>query len=196
MFNVSSSNGYTLSQGTGSGALTLGTSAGASITVLSGTHSISAPVMLAGSLAVSTTGGGSLQLGNVSRGDAPDRRSSLSGNGQLILSGTGSFTGGTTVSGGTLVLTNPSALESGASLTVGSTSGFGFSYLALVAAAGEFSSPAASPGAAIAAVPGTGDAALLAMALWSAAIYCRFCRRSTARAIIHNQSSIHVQISK
>ena len=103
MFNVANSNGYTLSQGTGNGALTLGTSAaGASITVLSGTHTISAPLVLAGSLAVSTTGGGSLQLGNVT--DAPlGSALVLSGNGQLILSGTGSFADGTTVSGGTLV---------------------------------------------------------------------------------------------
>ena len=68
VFNVSGSNGYTLSQGTG-GALTLGTSAGASITVLSGTHIHLRPVVLAGSLAVSTTGGGSLELRQRQRGD-------------------------------------------------------------------------------------------------------------------------------
>ena len=50
VFDASDSNGYTLSPGTG-GVLTLGTSAGASIAVVSGTNTISAPLVLAGSLA-------------------------------------------------------------------------------------------------------------------------------------------------
>ena len=44
---------------------------------------------------------------------------SLSGDGQLILSGTDNYTGGTTVSGGTLYVTKSSALPDGSSLTVG-----------------------------------------------------------------------------
>ena len=100
--------------------LTLGTSAGASIAVVSGTHTISAPIVLAGSLAVSTSGGGSLELsGSVSQAAGVSAALSLSGNGQLILSGTDSYTGGTTVTGGTLYVTNSSALPDGTSLTVG-----------------------------------------------------------------------------
>ncbi|MGA2253062.1 MAG: hypothetical protein ABSG53_00235, partial [Thermoguttaceae bacterium] len=53
VFNVFNANGYTLSQGSvAGGSLTLGTTAGASIVVISGTHTISAPVVLAGDLAV------------------------------------------------------------------------------------------------------------------------------------------------
>jgi len=119
MFDVSGSDGYTLSQGTG-GVLTLGTSAGASINVVSGAHTISAPIVLAGSLAASISGGSSLVLsGSVGQDPGISAALNLSGNGQLILSGTDSCSGGTTVSGGTLCVTNSSALAEGASLTIG-----------------------------------------------------------------------------
>lgn len=119
VFNVAGSNGYTLSQGTGGGVLTLGASTGASITVFSGTHTISAPIVLAGSLAVSTSEGGSLQLGNVSQAAGVSAALSLSGDGQLILNGTQSYTGGTTVDGGTLYVMNSGGLREGTSLAVG-----------------------------------------------------------------------------
>ena len=157
VFDVSGTNGYTLSQGTGGGALTLGTSAGASITVVSGTHSISAPVVLAGSLAVSMSDGGSLQLGNVSQ-DTTVSALSLSGDGQLILSGTDNYTGGTMVSGGTLYVTNSSALADGTSLTVGA--GGVFIFDPSVIGAG---SPLAVPAGGIAAVPEPGTLGLLAV---------------------------------
>ena len=51
---------------------------------------------------------------------------SLSGNGQLILSGSGTFADGTTVISGTLVVANLNALEVGASLTVGDSGAFTF----------------------------------------------------------------------
>ena len=76
VFNVSGS-GYTLAQGTG-GALTLGTTAGGSVSVLSGTHTISAPIVLAGGLAVNAAGTGALDLsGNVSEATPRSARSSL-----------------------------------------------------------------------------------------------------------------------
>jgi autotransporter-associated beta strand protein len=113
LFNPSGAGGYTLSRGTG-GALTLGTStAGASIAVLSGAQTISAPVVLAGSLTVSTTGGGSLNLsGSVSQA-TPGSALTLDGSGEVVLGGAGSFSGGTTVNGGTLQLGNVNALGSG-----------------------------------------------------------------------------------
>jgi len=156
VFDVSGSNGYTLSQGTG-GALTLGTSAGASITVVGGTHTISAPITLAGSLAVSMSSGASLDLaGNVSQETGVAAALSLSGNGQLILSGTNNYTGGTTVDGGTLYATNSSALPEGSSLTIGA--GGTFIFDPSVAAAQSIT---ASP-ASVAAVPEPGMLELLA----------------------------------
>jgi autotransporter-associated beta strand protein len=119
VFNVAGTDGYTLSQGTG-GALTLGTSVGATIAVLSGAHAISAPIVLAGNLVVSMSGGGSLDLsGSVSQATGVFASLSLSGEGQLILSGTDSYTGDTTVSSGTLCVTDSSALPEETSLTIG-----------------------------------------------------------------------------
>ena len=94
--------------------MTLGTTAaGSSIAVINGTETISAPVVLAGSLAVSTTGGGILVLsGSVSQ-VAAGAGIGLSGGGELVLSGSNSYSGGTTVSGGTLQLGNAGALGSG-----------------------------------------------------------------------------------
>ena len=126
VFNVSGTNGYTLSQGTG-GVLTLGTSAGASISVVSGSHTISAPIVLAGSLAVSISGGGSLDIsGSVSKAAGALAGLRLDGDGQLILSGTNSYRGGATISGGTLDVLNSASLPDGSALTVGSGAGLIF----------------------------------------------------------------------
>ena len=157
VFDDSGSNGYTLSRGTGGGALTLGTSAGASITVVSGSNAISAPIVLAGSLAVGMSSGGSLDLsGSVSQVAGVSAALSLSGDGQLILSGTDSYTGGTTVNDGTLYVTNSSALPDGTNLTIGPGGAFIFDPAATAA-----QSLAVSP-AATAAVPEPGMLGLLA----------------------------------
>jgi autotransporter-associated beta strand protein len=85
--------------------------------------------------------------------------------GCLILSGSDTYTGGTTVLGGTLCLENASL--AGTSLTVGNCAG-----LALSAAA----TPSAEIGT-ITAVPEPGTLLLLLAAIWSAAIYrCFFVR--------------------
>ena len=160
----SAASSYTISAGS-AGVLTLGTSAGASIAVVSGTNSISAPIVLAGSLAVSTSSGASLQLGNISQGTTVSAALSLSGDGQLILSGTDSYTGGTTVNSGTLYVTNSSALADGTSLTVAAGGVFIFDPSAAAA-----HSLAVSPGA-IAAVPEPGTMALLAAT--GVLFYCR-----------------------
>ena len=176
--------GYTIVAG-GSNTLTLSSSG--SIAVVSGTHSISAPIVLPGSLAVSMTGGASLQLsGSVSDGGSGLGALVLDGEGTLILSGTGSYGGGTTVDGGMLELTSPTALADGSSLTVGqgsdpefvSRASLGDSLLAAAGGAGGASSPAASPGVTFSPVPEPGTLALLTAALWCAAIYRRVRRKS------------------
>ncbi len=118
----SASEGYSLSQGSG-GALTLGTSAaGPLISVLSGTHTISAPlVIVGGGLSVSLLDDGGLEFsGNVSD-DGNGRSLTLTGDGsgQLILSGTNSYSGGTDVQSGTLIVESSTALPTGSSLIVG-----------------------------------------------------------------------------
>ncbi len=101
VFDVSNANGYTLAQGSG-GALTLGASSAASIAVRGGSHAISAPLVLASNLTVSASGGTSLTLSGGVYELTPGSGLILNGGGQLIFSSTGSYTGDTTVSGGTL----------------------------------------------------------------------------------------------
>jgi autotransporter-associated beta strand protein len=128
VFNVAGTDGYTLSQGTGGGALTLGTPAGAAITVLSGSHAISAPLNLAGNADIALAAGTQLTIsGNISENPVNSGFSlTLNGAGTLILSGTDGYGGGTSVEAGTLYATSPSALLCGSSLTVGASGAFDF----------------------------------------------------------------------
>jgi autotransporter-associated beta strand protein len=80
---------------------------------------------------------------------------SLGGNGELILSGTGSYSGGTVVTAGQLVVMNSEALADGTRLTVGA-GGTAVFQLAAAAASPQVSS-AASP------VPEPGALVLLAV---------------------------------
>ena len=142
-FDVSGSDGYTISQGTGSGTLKLGTSSGASITDVRGDGSISAPVVLEGNLAVADLPGTALLFsGNVSQDAGVTASLNLSGGGTLILSGTNSFSGGVTVDGGRLVVQQPYSLPDGASLTIGDPMALAGS---VVGAAGAPQGPTAVP---------------------------------------------------
>jgi autotransporter-associated beta strand protein len=88
-------------------------------------------MIVGGNLEVSTSNGGYLTIsGNIAddsaNGGSP-RSLTLDGGGmgELVLSGTNTYEGGTIVSSGTLVVANNEALADGASLTVGSASAFG-----------------------------------------------------------------------
>jgi autotransporter-associated beta strand protein len=97
---------YWILQGTGSTGLTLaGTGSNpAAITVISGTHWVQAPILLDSNLVVSSSG--SLTLGgNLSDGGLA-KSLTLNGGGELILSGSNSYSGGTIVTAGTLDVTN------------------------------------------------------------------------------------------
>ena len=61
VFNSNNGSGYTLSQGNG-GALTLGASTGGLIMVNHSSHTISAPIYMAGNLTVAVSSGATLQL--------------------------------------------------------------------------------------------------------------------------------------
>jgi len=107
----SSSVGYTLS-GSGSNTLTLNNSgSAATIMVIYGSHVINAPVVLADKLQVS--GGGTLAFGTASSITDNGGGYSLTMNGNggtIILSGSNSYSGGTTVNAGTLLATNTVAM--------------------------------------------------------------------------------------
>ena len=122
----SASEGYTLAPGSG-GTLTLSNSA--TVAVLSGTHTISAPLQIAGgSLVVAESGNGVLSItGNISD-DNSQRSLTLTGDGsgQLVLSGTNSYGGGTNVNAGTMYVTNSSALPPATNLAVAAGGTFVF----------------------------------------------------------------------
>ena len=118
--SAGSSTNYTLSGST----LTLNNADSPStLTVLGGSHAISAPVYISGgSLEVVVSNSGMLAIsGNVTddNGQESLTLSSLDGTGQLILSGSNSFGGGANVQSGTLVVENSAALPNGSSLMVG-----------------------------------------------------------------------------
>jgi len=133
------------------------------VAVVNGTHAISAPLEIAGgNLAILLSGSGAL---SISGGISDDNhRESLTlegdGSGQLVLSGSNSFGGGTIVEAGTLIVNNSAALPDGTSLTVGA----GGTLIIGSAVAGsvvEGSAIASSPALAPAAVPEPSTVSLL-----------------------------------
>ena len=168
-FGTSGSTGFLL---TGSNLLTLNNSgSAASIAVVSGTHSIATPLEMAGgNLVVSASNGGELVLsGSIADDFAVSNVARClilegDGTGQLVLSGTGSYSGGTYVDAGTLIVNNSSAIPDGTSLTVGAGGVFVFDPTVTGSSMMESSHVGA-----VAPVPEPGTIVLLLAALWSAA---------------------------
>ena len=114
--SASSTTGYTLSGGSG-GSLTLDNSGStATITVTDGNHVISAPLILTAGLTVTPATSATLTIsGNVSQ--TGSTALTLNGPGILVLTGSNGYTGGTTISGGTLQVGT-----GGSGASIGSTS--------------------------------------------------------------------------
>jgi len=105
------------------------------------------------------------------------------GAGTLVLSGSNSYSGGTTVAAGILELANTDALPGGTSLTVGAGGMCIYDPAAFNPALAV--TPAGSaPGEAIVAVPECGTLALLIAALCTATTCSLFGRRSAGCGII------------
>ncbi len=149
--DATAASNYSITAGTG-GVLSLGTTAnGASISVVSGTHSISASIVLEGNLTVNAAAQTRLEIsGDVGQDTGVSAALTLSGGGDLLLSGTNSFTSGVTILGGTLQMLNLDALPDGSSLTIGDPTAF----------SGALVSAAVSPRE-TAAVPEPGSLALI-----------------------------------
>jgi len=117
--NLGSAN-YEIKDSIGTGSLTLhgmGTSP-ASVTVNTGSDTISTNIDLASDLVIS--GSGKLALSGSITETLGSHSLTMSGTGgTLILSGTGLYTGGTIVNAGTLAVTTSTALPDGYNLTVG-----------------------------------------------------------------------------
>ena len=123
VFNNSAA-GYTIDPGSG-GTLILNSAsnpAGSQVLVVAGNHTITAPVTIAGgSLTISESNGSSLLMaGNINDDNGAESLTlNGDGSGQLLLSGTNSYGGGTNVEAGTLIVTDPASLPDGGSLNVG-----------------------------------------------------------------------------
>ena len=116
-------NAYTVS---GPGTITLQVGAGnAAINVTNGSHEISAPLILGSDTDVTVgNAGDTMKLsGNIS---GPAAALNKYGAGTLILSGSNTYSGGTTVDAGTLIVNTITALPDGTSLTVGAGGTFTF----------------------------------------------------------------------
>ena len=104
-----SSGSYTIARGTG-GTLNLDAGAGtAAIAVMSGNHTIAAPVTLASSINIAQSAGSSLTVSGAIGESGGSRGLTQSGPGLLVLAGPNSYSGDTNVNAGVL-----SAVASGA----------------------------------------------------------------------------------
>ena len=104
---------------TGTDTLTMDNGAlAARVNVNGGSHTIATPVALASNLAVSVTGGSVLTISGAISETNSGTSLTLDGGGQMILSGNNSYTGLTTVNGGTL------QIGDGVNGSVGATSGY------------------------------------------------------------------------
>ena len=116
-FSTTGGAGYVIS-GSGGSTLTLAGTGAATISSGGGNNAINVPITLASGLSVSTSAGSVLTIGQAIGESGGSQSLSLSGNGELILSGTDTYTGGTDVSGGTLEIVAGSALAGGGSVTI------------------------------------------------------------------------------
>ena len=163
-----STSGYTLS----GGSLTLASDSGLATVTVSGTQSIGSLLGLAGSADMVVTGGADrLTISGQIVGSGPLLKD---GGGTLILSGSDTYSGGTTIDAGTLYVTSSAALPGETSLTVGPGGTFVFDPSASPALAGFPSVGAVPSPPAVAAVP---EPSSLALALAALSLF-GLCRRA------------------
>ena len=98
-------------------SLTLSNTAGpATISSTSGTNEIAAPITMEGNLSVSAGSGSLLTISGAITESGSSYGLSFSGGGELVLRGVNNYTGGTTVSDGTLVVASEDSLTDGIEL--------------------------------------------------------------------------------
>jgi autotransporter-associated beta strand protein len=111
--------GYTLAAGSGGGTLRLHTTNASVPVSVTGSHQVTAPVSLVSPATISVDPGSVLTISGAVSGTGTGV--AKIGGGTLILSGANSYTGSTTVSGGTLQMGSPGALGFGAAVPLGGT---------------------------------------------------------------------------
>ncbi len=193
---ANSTSSYTLSAAAGGSAKFVKLSAAnganegaAAVEVVSGQHTISTAAQFADTLDVST----------LNHTAAMTFSGALSGSGGLVLSGSGSvylsnannsFSGGTSVEGGTLYLTNRGSILDGSSLTVGAGGTAVFNSSAAPMIATDMAGEAGPSASTVAPVPEPGTLATLAAGVICclAARNCRRRRRGSATVRFREQS--------
>jgi autotransporter-associated beta strand protein len=110
------SSAATTIKSSGAKTLTLDNGASAATLAVAGSHSITAKLALASDLSVNASAAGASL--SVSGGISGAHRLTKTGAGTLTLSGADSYSGGTVVSGGKLVIADLNALPTGGSLTI------------------------------------------------------------------------------
>jgi autotransporter-associated beta strand protein len=136
----SATTSYTIAQGS-SGSLTLQGANAATISVLAGNHTISAPVHLASSTTVSAAPATMLTMNGPIDGSAG---LTMNGGGKLVLGGANTFSGGLVVQSGTVVVSAAGGLLNDSNLTVGAASAFMSPPIPANAAAAAASPPSVS----------------------------------------------------
>ena len=119
-FSTTGGGSYTISRSGGDTASTLTLSNGTaavSIADSGGNHAINVPLVLESNLTVTATAGSRLTVAGSISGASPGKSVTLAGGGELILSGSDTYTGGTTISGGTLDFASPRPCPARASST-------------------------------------------------------------------------------
>ena len=119
-FSTTGTTGYVIAPSSTANTLTLAN--GSSATTISnsgGSQTIQAPIVLGSNLSVTASTGSVLTIaGSISQEPSTNESLSVSGGGELILSGTSDYSGGTAVNAGTLAVTAASALPSSGLLTI------------------------------------------------------------------------------
>ncbi len=144
--------GYTIAQGSG-GTLQLDNGdSPATLIVAAGSDTINAPVLLDSSVLVLPAAGSQLTIsGGIS---GAGQSLTVDDQGTVVLTGTNSYSGGTMVSAGTLITTNPSAIAANTSLTIGAGGTFIFDPSCITASNDTTTASAATSAAASS---GTGE---------------------------------------
>ena len=120
-FSTAGGGSYAISRSSGDTTSVLTLSNGTAVVSIAnsgGNHTINVPVVLGSNLTVTATTGSELTVsGPISQG-SPGKSVTFSGGGELILSGSDSYTGGTTVSGGTLDFAAPESISTSGILSI------------------------------------------------------------------------------
>ena len=168
---ASSSSSYTIAAPSG-GTLALGgvnnylqamamPTTNSTVEMVSGSHSITAPVAL--DMPLSVAGYDPSAMLTLAGAVSGTGGLTLTGSGTLVLAGDDTYSGGTTVQGGDLVLASGGALRDGSSLFVGAGGAVTFDPTMAAAASTRSASEPGALGSSAAAVPEPGTLAILAV---------------------------------